>query len=97
MAVTARNKARKYTHRELIDKLKEAPCTDCGETFPPCVMHFDHLDAKTKKFNISKKLHCSLRVILDEIAKCELVCANCHAIRTFITRRQSPFQRKAVA
>jgi hypothetical protein len=25
----------------------------------------------------------SRREILDEIAKCQLVCANCHAIRTF--------------
>lgn len=60
------------------------PCTDCGKIFPPQVMQWDHLPGNLKLGNISTGLRDrSRQEILDEIAKCELVCANCHALRTF--------------
>ena len=65
-----------------MDELKSAPCVDCGGTFPPCVMDFDHLDADTKIGNVSRLVVSSLRLALVEVEKCELVCANCHRIRT---------------
>jgi hypothetical protein len=47
-------------------------------------MQWDHLPGNLKLGNISTDLRGrSRQEILDEIAKCELVCANCHAIRTF--------------
>lgn len=77
-------------NRAMIISLKDSPCTDCGGRFPPCAMHFDHLDPSTKKFIIAKKLNTSKENILEEIAKCELVCANCHAIRTQKSRDANP-------
>jgi hypothetical protein len=60
------------------------PCTDCGRIYAPQVMQWDHLPGNLKLGNISTNLRGrSRQQILDEIAKCELVCANCHAIRTF--------------
>jgi hypothetical protein len=60
------------------------PCTDCGRIFPPEVMQWDHVPGAPKLGNISTDLRGRSREqILAEIAKCELVCANCHAIRTF--------------
>ena len=60
------------------------PCTDCGRIFPPQVMQWDHLPGVPKLGDISNGLNSRSRdEILDEIAKCELVCTNCHAIRTF--------------
>jgi hypothetical protein len=60
------------------------PCTDCGRVFPPEVMQWDHLPGVLKLGNISTDLRGRSRdEVLQEIAKCELVCANCHAIRTF--------------
>lgn len=60
------------------------PCTDCGGTFSPEVMQWDHLPGNAKLGNISTDFRGrSRQEVLDEIAKCELVCANCHAIRTF--------------
>lgn len=60
------------------------PCTDCGRIYAPQVMQWDHLPGSLKLGNISTDLRGrSRQEILDEIAKCELVCANCHAIRTF--------------
>jgi hypothetical protein len=47
-------------------------------------MQWDHLPGSLKLGNISTDLRGrSRQEILDEISKCELVCANCHAIRTF--------------
>lgn len=69
--------------REFIQKYKESnPCTDCGNFYPYYVMDFDH--QKDKKFLISKTTARSIRQIQEEINKCEVVCANCHRVRTFI-------------
>lgn len=71
--------------REMIDSYKrDKPCTDCGQVFPPCVMDFDHVRG-TKKFNVG--LAKNLTQLAQEIEKCELVCANCHRIRTFTRSR----------
>jgi hypothetical protein len=69
---------------EYIDKLKEGPCVDCGQSFPgrPEVMDFDHKDDGTKHFNVSSSRWKRYEEIEAEIAKCELVCANCHRTRT---------------
>lgn len=56
-------------------------CLDCGEKYPYYVLHFDHLG--DKKFNISQMMNRTLTEIKTEIAKCEVVCANCHAYRTY--------------
>jgi hypothetical protein len=77
-----RRKARGY-----IEQLKrDTPCADCGSVFPPCCMHFDHVPERGPKlFNVA---NCdrALADVKAEIAKCDIVCANCHAIRTWITR-----------
>jgi hypothetical protein len=58
----------------------ENPCVDCGER-DPLVLEFDHLGEKS--FNISKGLRDhSWQAVLDEIDKCDVVCANCHRRRT---------------
>jgi hypothetical protein len=63
-------------------------CADCGFSGKeyPGVLEFDHL--KDKKFEISAfaKYILSLASLKEEMAKCDLVCANCHRIRT-INRR----------
>ncbi len=60
------------------------PCTDCGGTFPPEALHWDHRPGTIKLGEISNKLRNRSRaMILQEIAKCDLVCASCHAIRTY--------------
>lgn len=66
--------------RTFIDSLKDNPCTDCNQKFPPCVMDFDH--RTNKKFGIADSTCRSKEQIMAEVEKCELVCANCHRIRT---------------
>lgn len=60
------------------------PCTDCGRIFDPQVMQWDHLPQFEKLGDVSAAFWGrSEAEILREIAKCELVCTNCHTIRTF--------------
>ena len=71
--------------RKLLERLKTGPCVDCGVSYPPYVMDFDHRDATNKKFSIAKAddRTSSIEKLLAEIAKCDLVCANCHRERTY--------------
>jgi hypothetical protein len=64
--------------------LKEGrPCTDCGAILDPAAMHWDHLPGVEKTGDVGDLARRAPRErILTEIAKCELVCANCHAVRT---------------
>lgn len=63
---------------------KSSPCLDCGVSYPACVMDFDHRPGEEKKFNVSTQVRsgASLSLIMAEIAKCDLVCSNCHRLRT---------------
>jgi hypothetical protein len=74
--------------RAYVDALKQRPCTDCARTYPPCVMDFDHVRG-TKRNNIARLISrtCSLQTLSAELDKCELVCANCHRMRTKYGRR----------
>ncbi len=81
----AENRAiRIESRRKLIRQIKETnPCTDCGKYYPYYVMQFDHIGTAVKSFQISNFGARSWATIEAEIAKCELVCANCHAIRSW--------------
>lgn len=73
----------------------ETPCADCKQTFDPVCMDFDHVrGVKRKKIVQLVNDGYSKDVILEEIAKCELVCANCHRIRTWRSEREKPWQDK---
>jgi hypothetical protein len=64
----------------LIEYFVAHPCVDCGE-MDPIVLEFDHL--RDKRFEISAAIRGrNWQTILDEIEKCEVVCANCHRRRT---------------
>ena len=64
----------------LLDYFKSHPCRDCGET-DPVVLEFDHL--RDKEFEIASGIHYrAWSAVLAEIAKCDVVCANCHRRRT---------------
>jgi hypothetical protein len=61
-------------------------CVDCGYGAHEAALQFDHIDPAQKKFTISggAGIAKSWDVLVAEARKCELVCANCHAIRTFM-------------
>jgi len=73
-------------NKKRIVAIKDVPCMDCGNRFPTCVMDFDHRPDEVKEFRISGGLTLRWDRVLTEINKCDIVCANCHRIRTYITR-----------
>jgi len=78
-----RKKKSYYLKRAVVNKLKDKPCADCKKTYPHYVMDFDHNDDNDKVGDIAHMLSFSLETIKKEISKCDVVCANCHRIRTF--------------
>ncbi len=82
------SKARKYQAgiKQIIRELKTVPCADCKRTYDWWVMDFDHARG-TKKFTISRMQgRVGLQNALFEIAKCDIVCSNCHRDRTYKRR-----------
>lgn len=78
-------KTKRKAFREFLDEIKSSsPCKDCGVQYIPFVMQFDHVIG-VKKFNISEwsQVDVNKEDLLNEIRKCDLVCSNCHAIRTW--------------
>ncbi|MFE5699991.1 hypothetical protein [Rhodococcus koreensis] len=63
----------------------ERGCVDCGYKGHPAALEFDHLPEHEKKFTISQRIAANVdrEVLLAEMAKCDVVCANCHRVRTF--------------
>lgn len=73
-------------HKQIARDLKSGPCMDCGNEFHHCAMDFDHRPDEEKGGTISRLVNnwkISEKVLRDEIAKCDVVCANCHRIRTW--------------
>lgn len=70
----------------IIRKAKSVPCADCKVQYPYYVMQFDHLPgtSHSKEFKLGlRSQNVSVSKVVAEIAKCEVVCANCHAERSY--------------
>jgi hypothetical protein len=71
----------------LLNDLRARPCADCGRRFPACAMDFDHRDPRSKRSAVTRLIgRAGSASILEEVAKCDTVCANCHRLRTFQRR-----------
>lgn len=84
--LNAKRRATYNRMRELLHKLKSVPCADCGGKFDPVCMDFDHRDSATKMGKLSNMHHHGEAAILAEVAKCDVVCSNCHRLRTYRKR-----------
>jgi hypothetical protein len=82
-------------------KIAAGECVDCSlpcEEWNHVMFAYDHLDRTQKLFAISKAYKMkdvSFNLLEAEIAKCELVCHNCHAFRTWVERAHDPTVRQA--
>lgn len=66
----------------ILEYLRLHPCVDCGGS-DPRVLDFDHIHGQKRSGVLTMvKRGYSRDSILSEIAKCEVVCCNCHRIRT---------------
>jgi hypothetical protein len=78
---------RRAPRQEYVDRIKaERGCMDCG-LHPEYsqVLEFDHRPDEDKRFHISDRMASgTMEDLIAEIAKCDIVCANCHRVRTVI-------------
>ena len=81
---TRSRKELRKRNQDFIREYKEShQCTDCGIRYHYSQMDLDHI--KDKQKNISRMVNSSqsIKTIMEEMAKCDLVCANCHRLRTW--------------
>lgn len=80
-SVRAQKRAEKWKMAQ--DIKMESGCVDCGYKDNAQALQFDHIGTD-KKESVSNLIRSDYAwsTILEEIAKCEVVCANCHAVRT---------------
>lgn len=57
-------------------------CVDCGYLEHPEILEFDHVDPRSKSFNIAGKMSYRWSTLVVEAKKCELRCPNCHKLKT---------------
>ena len=80
-----RGNINKAKRRRIMWQYKEKiGCVDCKEKYPHYVLEFDH-DPKHKKSGSPTELayQFGLTAGMEEAKKCDVVCANCHKIRTY--------------
>lgn len=70
-------------------------CTDCGYADHHAVLEFDHiLERGPKKACVASLYGKGMKAVWEEIAKCDVVCANCHNLRTWNRTRVSQYGRE---
>jgi hypothetical protein len=85
----AKARTTRIKNRAFVASLKNKPCTDCGVAYPPYVMDWDHRESTEKRYGVAYAAWSrGQKTILEEIKKCDLVCANCHRERTHQRRLQ---------
>jgi hypothetical protein len=79
-------RTRRQEVRKELQRIKEtSPCSDCGNNYPYYVMDFDHMPGEDKVDTVSYLAsRLPLDKVLEEVTKCEIVCSNCHRIRTYV-------------
>ena len=92
------NKDKHYIHvkkwqdrvRKRYYEYKESrACQDCEKFYPYYVMEFHHVRG-TKKFTLARRsASFESKEFMEEMAKCDLLCANCHRIRTHVGLAES--------
>ena len=76
--------------KDMISTGKKKPCMDCNKEYDPFVMDYVHIPGEEKKFCLSRAGSDGkgTQIVIDEIAKCDLVCACCHRLRTKARARE---------
>jgi hypothetical protein len=78
---------RRGQQMDVLIRLRQLPCADCGRTFPVCAMEFDHRPGLQKIGLVSQMAgRVTIRTLLEEVAKCDIVCTNCHRDRSYRRR-----------
>lgn len=75
--------SRRSYAKKFVDKFKSMfPCADCKKKYSSICMDFDHVRGKVANISTLVNVGASMASLREEIKKCELVCSNCHRVRT---------------
>lgn len=88
--ISKRQRRRKEEIRKYVaEALTGKACNVCGEA-DPVVLEFHHRDPTTKIFNLAAAAMYFAKdeAIDSEIAKCDILCANCHRRESYAETRQ---------
>jgi 5-methylcytosine-specific restriction endonuclease McrA len=72
--------------RKKLTELMGGKCVECGSTSE---LQFDHIDPTSREFVIATSLNNSWERLLAEISKCQLLCLDCHCIKSYKERGRS--------
>jgi transposase len=88
-----RSQKRRTEMRQIIATIKEeSGCVDCKKKYPYFVLDFDHISGEKTDGIARMVLWNTLEEIYEEISKCEVVCANCHRLRTHKRKGNDRYQ-----
>lgn len=79
---TYKRRATRERIRALIEEAKSKPCADCKQEYVPQVMELHHFFG-VKRFAVSgwQKVKATEQEVIEEIAKCIVLCPTCHKLR----------------
>ncbi len=81
-------------NRAFLSQIKlEKGCEECGYKAHAAALQFDHINPLEKSFTISKRTSMSLEKLKAEVAKCRVLCANCHAVHTHQQNHHAKIRR----
>jgi hypothetical protein len=77
--------------KHLLNQMKvDRGCAHCGYNAHPAALDWDHIDRSTKSFLISQDSKRSWGKLMEEVDKCQVLCANCHRIHTYENKHNAP-------
>jgi hypothetical protein len=83
-----RNERQRQRLKDILQQAKSKPCQDCGIQYAPYVMDFDHREGVDKIDHVGRFILYTKKKLIEEIAKCDVVCSNCHRERTHLRRQK---------
>lgn len=70
----------KARNLKIMEEAKESGCMDCAVN-DPRVLEFHHRPGEVKRYTIGRMYRHTEQDLREEMAKCDILCANCHIIR----------------
>ena len=75
----------------IINSFKSQPCTICNQQYDHFNMQIDHIDPKDKLYDVCKLKSCKKQTLLNELEKCQVVCALCHRKKSILEQKQNKY------
>lgn len=87
-------KAKPHQQRNIniINNFKNNPCSICGITYELCNMQIDHINPEEKLYNICNLKNTKEKILLDELKKCQVICALCHRKKSLLEQKEGKYK-----